>query len=162
MPYRFMIMFEFTMLTRYKELPADLLIIAALFAGFGLVALLRFVFGLAYGEVEVSLDLLFLPVGVGLLQLKKFWHTCALVLIVLYGIGLPVLFLLVYFTGSAPVHVTLFGSVYEAYAPAGMAVVSAAVVAYLTIALWIWWKLTRPKLRNLFYEGKGASLPAKG
>ena len=130
---------------REQEIPRDLKIVAYLCIIFGVLVLLDILLGLLNGHLNLNFGVLQIPVGLGLLRLRRGWRTCGLVLLWM-GLIADVLF----FLGAifqTPV-LTFLGQPIG-LVPRPLALVIA--VGHFILMIWEYRVLTREDVRRLFY-----------
>jgi hypothetical protein len=131
-----------------------LVVVAVLFITAGAFALLEVLVSLVNGELDLNFGVIALLVGPGLLRLSRGWRTCALVLLWVSLIGLPI-FSVLFLAHGGPLDFSLFGQkVGEVSVLHGLAF--GAVLFALT--QWQYRVLTRPDVRRLF-EPAAPTLP---
>ena len=90
------------------KIPLSLKVVAILFILAGISAVIEIVAALAHGRISINFGVLCLFVGPGLVALKRGWRTCALVLVWIGMIGIPVITMLM-FGRSGPLDLKVFG-----------------------------------------------------
>ena len=130
-----------------RTLPSGLKIVAYLFVIFGLLAVVEMIVSLFNGRLSLNLGVLQLPIGVGILNLRRGWHTCALVFLALSLMFLPVFCLGVLFPPLGTADLKVIGMRIGG-APKG--IVLAIAVAAFCLLLWQFRVLTRSDIRRLF------------
>lgn len=132
--------------TRASKLPGALRIVAVIQLLTGLDAVMAMLGALARGHFLADFDVLSIPIGVGLLRLRSGWRTCALVVLWLRMITLPVAF--VWGLGVLTrAHVRIGGILLAEVSPMWLYVT--AFLAFL-LTLWQYRVLVRPEIVALF------------
>lgn len=126
--------------------PFSLNVVAILFVLGGILALIEILVAYSNNRLKLDSGVLGFFIGPGLIALRPFWRTCALVLLWISMIGLP-LFSLVMLTHAGPVDFTFFGQK-VGQIPKGLAIVG--TVAFFALAVWKYRVLTRADVRALF------------
>lgn len=127
-------------------IPAALKVVAALFILSGVSAALEMLFALFQSRISINFGVIGLFVGLGLLGLRSGWRTCALVLLWIGMIGIPVIGLLM-LGSSAPLNFAVFGvTIGHIPKPAGLVMAAGLFL----LAVWQYRVLTRPDIRALF------------
>ena len=129
-----------------RLIPTSLKVVAILFIVGGIFAVIEVLVSFVHGHININFGVLGLLIGPGLLALRRGWRTCALVLLWIAMIGVPV-FTVLMLGHSGPLDFKLFGQkVGEVSKELGLIV---AFVAF-ALALWQYRVLTRPDVRRLF------------
>ena len=126
--------------------PTALKVVAVLFILGGLSSAIDVLIRLTQGSLFLNFGVLGLFIGPGLLRYSRGWRTCALVFLWLGMVGFPLAAVLVLATDQ-PLRYTVFGQ-QMGEAPKGAGVAVAALG--FALALWQYWVLTRPRVRQLF------------
>ncbi len=129
-----------------RELPAALKVVAVLFIVGGVLAVVEVIVAFAHGRISINFGVLGLFIGPGLLALSQGWRTCAVVLLWIAMIVIPLvaLFMLI---APGPADLRVLGqSVRRVPKPVAL--------AFAAFGFWLaWWQyrvLTRPAVRALF------------
>ncbi len=126
--------------------PFSLKIVAWLFILAGICSVIKIVVSLLNGDLFVDLSVISLFVGRGLLRRSRGWRTCALVLLWLAMIAVPLVGV-AFIMSPAPIHFHVFGlRIGQASVGFGIAM----VVFVFLLALWQYRVLVRPDVRELF------------
>lgn len=129
-----------------RQIPASLQAVAILFILGGVFAVIEVLVSLAHSHLNINLGVLGLFIGPGLLALRPGWRTCALVLLWIAMIGVPIIAIFM-FGQSGPLDFKVFGQkVGHASKVFGLAL---AVILFL-LSFWQYRVLTRPDVRTLF------------
>jgi hypothetical protein len=127
-------------------IPTSLKVVAFLFFLGGIFALIEVVVSLAHGKLNLNFGLLGLFIGPGLLRFSRGWRTCALVLLWIAMIGIPIVAIFFMFA-SGPIDFKVFGQK-VGHASKGLTTVFAAVMFVLEV--WQYRVLTSQHVRRLF------------
>lgn len=139
-----------------KKIPMQLQIVAALFIVMGLNASISLLLSLLYGEFHLSLGIMGLPVGVGLLRGRRHWLTWSRVLIAVGLVWMPITTLLL-LTGESWARISLFG--YSlGYQSDGLWIGLLWNFVWFALNLWQFRALTRPDVRRFFGLTSGSRL----
>ncbi|MFK7959061.1 MAG: hypothetical protein AB8G96_00925 [Phycisphaerales bacterium] len=131
--------------------PLSLTIVAWLFLLDGFGSVLGMIHGLANQRVWLSLGLLGIPVGFGLMRYRSGWRTCALALLWLEFLAIPV-FLIVLASQNGRPYVQFWGYRQELDSTAPLYFMLPLVFLF---ALWQYRVLTRPDIRRRFRRFSG-------
>src|SRR5688572_18864123 len=91
-----------------NPIPTSLKVVAFLFSLGGIFALIEVIVSLAHGNVNLNFGVLGLFIGPGLLRFSRGWRTCALVLLWIAMIGIPIVAIL-FMSASGPIDFKVFG-----------------------------------------------------
>jgi hypothetical protein len=133
-----------------RTLPPDLKIVAYLFVIFGLLAVCEVIVSLFARRLSLNLGVLQLPIGIGILNLRRGWRTCALVFLALGLMFVPVFCLGLLFPPLGTVDFRVFGL---RVGDASKGIVLAIAVAAFCLMIWQFRVLTRSDIRRLFSLG---------
>lgn len=134
---------------REPEIPRDLKIVAYLCLIFGILAVIDVLFDLLQSHLNLNFGVLQVPIGFGLLRLRRGWRTCALVFLWMGMILVPVFCLGVAAMPGMPVY-KFFGQ------PIGAGSKLPALILAIGLFILMVWEyrvLTRESVRRLFYLG---------
>lgn len=132
---------------------------AALFILVGAHGVVDSVLSIIYGGFHISISVLGLFVGVGLLRARRSWRTCALVLSGLRLLLTPIAVAMI-LAGSSTGSILFLGRRLN-YQSDGLWLGLAWTVAWFLIGLWQVRVLTRPEVRRRFGLAPGAQLPTR-
>ena len=129
-----------------NPLPLSLRVVAYLTILFGIGSVVDFVVSIFQGKLSISLGVLQIPAGFGLLRLNRGWRTFVLICLWLGFIGSAILIYLLEFrrltiTGPLP-RPLLLGY--------GREIALTSVVVWLCFMLWEYRVLTNPRIKRLF------------
>lgn len=91
-----------------SPIPTDLRIAAWLFVVRGVLAVAEVIVQAAHDHVSINFNVLCIPIGLGLLRLRRGWRALALVFVGISLIALPIVCALV-LAGSGPARFHMFG-----------------------------------------------------
>ena len=128
------------------KLPTSLFVVAVLFIVHGAFSLMEVLVSLINSGININLGVLGLFIGPGLLRLGQGWRTCALVLIWIAMVAVPLISLLM-FAADGPLDFKLFGQT-VGHVPKAFGLMFAIMI--FAIAVWEYRVLTRPDIRRLF------------
>ncbi len=129
-----------------RPVPTSLKVVAGLFTAAGISALVEIIVSLVRGHVSINLGVVALLIGPGLLRLSKTWRRWALFFT--WATMISAALCVALFLGApGALGFKLFGQ-RVGEAPKGLAI--ALAVATFLLALWQYWVLTRPDVRELF------------
>lgn len=140
----------------HASLPRALHIVARLQLLMGLLALAEILVFMTQGRLQLALGVLGIPICFGLLRCSRGWRTCALVMLWVGLLVMPVLFLLG-LLGSGSVSLGVLGIAMGRVPRPWMSV--AALPAFLFF-LWQYRVLVRPDVRRLFLATADSGAPA--
>jgi hypothetical protein len=126
-------------MTDRHEIPTALSVASYVFLGLAIVAVAEMIYHLLSGSLSFQFNILGFWIYFGLRRYSAGWRTCALVLIWIQLIVLPIM---------------LVFSVSDA----GPSLDAVADIALFLLELWLYRVLTRPDIRYLFYDQ--SQLPA--
>lgn len=129
-----------------RQVPASLKVVAILFIVGGIFAAIEVLVSLAHSHININFGVLGLFIGPGLLALRPGWRTCALVLLWIAMIGLPIIAILM-LGHSGLLDFKVFGQK-VGHVSKGFGLAFAVVV--FSLAVWQYRVLTRPDVRRLF------------
>ena len=133
---------------REKIAHTALKVVAVLFILSGISSLIGVIVALTQSRLSINFGVLGLFIGPGLLRLSPAWRTWALVFTWLALVGAP-LGVLLFLATPGSLDFKLFGQTVGQLSKT--VAVGLAAVTFL-IALWQYWVLTRPDVRELFYR----------
>ena len=128
------------------KLPTSLFVVAVLFIVHGAFSLMEVLVSLMSFGININLGVLGLFIGPGLLRLSRGWRTCALVLIWIAMVAVPLVGLFM-IAGDGPLDFKLFGHT-VGHVPKAVGLMFAALIFAITV--WEYRVLTRPDIRRLF------------
>jgi len=134
---------------REPEIPRDLKIVAYLCIIFGILVVIDVLFDLLQSHLNLNFGVLQIPIGFGLLRLRRGWRTCALVFLWIGMILVPVFCLGVVTMPGMPIYKFL-GQ------PIGAGSKLPALILAIGLFILMVWEyrvLTRESVRRLFYLG---------
>jgi hypothetical protein len=115
------------------QIPSVLSVVAAIFLVLAIIAVAEMVYSLLSGSLRFQFNALGFWIYFGLRRFSAGWRTCALVLIWIQLIMLPVMFVF-------------------SIASDGVSLDCAADAALFLLGLWLYQVLMRPSIRGLFYD----------
>lgn len=119
-------------MTNKRQLPNELAAVSVVFLVLAFIAVIEMGFGVMSGSIRLEFNVLGFWIYFGLRRFSVGWRTCALVLIWIELIAMPVA---VFFSIRGEI---LFWSVFN--------------LAIFCLNLWLYRVLTRPNIRGLFYD----------
>jgi len=122
-----------------RAIPTALSVASYIFLVLAIVAAAEMIFCLLSGSLRLQFNVLGFWIYFGLRRYSTGWRTCALVLIWIQLIVLPIMFVFSVSNG-------------------GPGLDAAADIAWFLLGLWLYRVLTRPDIRSLFYDK--SQLPA--
>jgi hypothetical protein len=125
--------------------PRALRIVAWLFLLGGLNSVLTILVCALHNQLQLDFGVIGIFVYSGLLRFSSGWRTCALVLLALALVMLPIIAVLGFVAPEG--HLDLFGQHVMSIPPP---VVSILMIPWFALALWEWNVLTRPEITTLF------------
>lgn len=128
---------------RDRVVPTDLKVVAWLFIGFGIVAAVGMVVQLTQKRLNVNFSVLGIFIGWGLLRLRPYWRTWALVFCWIGIIGAGLLLAFIPFGMGVRINSKPPGG-------AGRLLAFLGMVVFLGLQIWQYRVLTRPAVRGLF------------
>jgi len=134
-----------------QSAPTSLKIVAGLFILYGVCSAVDVVVSLVLGNLTINLNVLAFFIGLGLLRFSRGWRTCALVVLWIYLIGLPIIALLI-MLHHGPLDLNLAGQK-VGHVSKGLSLGIAAVS--FVLAFWQYRVLTRPDIRKFFGVDNG-------
>jgi hypothetical protein len=120
-------------MTNRDQIPAVLPLVASVFLVLAFIAVGEMIYHLLSGSLSIQFNVLGFWIYFGLRRFSIGWRTCALVLIWIQLIVLPIMFVFS-ITGD------------------GLSLDCVTDVAIFLLELWLYLVLTRPSIRTLFYE----------
>lgn len=133
--------------TTSRNLPLSLVIVALLFILGGISAVIEVVLALMNDHLNINFGVLGIPIGIGLLRLRRGWRALALVFIWIGLIACPIIGGL-FLWNSGPLDFTVFGQK-NGNVPKVFGV--ALVVGFFVFLVWEYRVLTRRDVRRLFF-----------
>jgi hypothetical protein len=130
-----------------RQIPTALSIVAYLFLVFGVLTAIDMIFRLTRGEIYLDAGILGIWIFAGLRRYSRGWRTCALVVIWIAFIVLPLAIVYALFEGG-PAHLEVFGQRVASVSPGWVVVVAAL---FFPLEIWQYRVLTRPDIYRLFY-----------
>jgi hypothetical protein len=128
------------------KIPLSLIIVACLFISGGIFACIEMVSTIMQGRVHISITVIGIFIGWGLFVLSRGWRICALVLLWILIICIPVISLFYLNQPSSGFYVSIFGN----KLPREPILILLLNVLCLLLLLWSYWVLTRPQIKSLF------------
>lgn len=128
------------------QIPRDLRVVAYIHLVLGIGSLAEFVGRLTQNHFQVAIGILGIPICFGLLRLSRGWRTCALVLLWIGLLVVPVA-LVLGLVGSGPATFGILGIPVGQIARGWFSALAAAV---LVLVAWQLRVLVRPGVRQLF------------
>ena len=128
------------------NIPLSLKIVACLFIIGGILAGIEIITALIKGRVSLSLGVIGLFVGYGLLKLRRGWRTCALVFLWILFIGIPIISMFYITQPSSGFNVQMLG---EPLSRNPIFILLLNIFCFLPL-LWSYRVLTRPDIKSLF------------
>jgi hypothetical protein len=107
---------------------------------------LKMVSAFMQGRVHISITVIGIFIGWGLFVLSRGWRICALVLLWILIICIPVISLFYLNQPSSGFYVSIFGN----KLPREPILILLLNVLCLLLLLWSYWVLTRPQIKSLF------------
>lgn len=128
------------------DVPLSLKVVAALFIIGGIFAAFEIFVSLLNQRFNIPFGVLGLFIGPGLLALRPRWRTCALVLLCIAMVGVPIITLYM-MVQSGPLYFIMFG-LRVGNASKGFGLLFSS--AMFALAVWQYRVLVRPDVRTLF------------
>ena len=128
------------------KIPLSLIIVACLFILGGIFSCIEMVSAFIQGRVHISITVIGIFIGWGLFVLSRGWRICALVLLWILIICIPVSSLFYLNQPSSGFNVSIFGN----KLPRVPILILLLNILCLLPLIWSYWVLTRPQIKSLF------------